>query len=89
MKRKEYIQQIKAALNREEFAPFLLHGITGSGKTYALWFPILLQYLREHPDSGETIPGGLKAVWITPLRALSQEIRQSAERITRDRSGTC
>jgi len=62
----------------------LLNAPTGSGKTYALWFPILLQYLREHPNCGETIPGGLKAVWITPLRALSQEIRQSAERITRD-----
>jgi ATP-dependent Lhr-like helicase len=62
----------------------LLNAPTGSGKTYALWFPILLQYLREHPDSRDTIPGGLKALWITPLRALSQEIRQSAERITRD-----
>ncbi|MBN1225556.1 MAG: primosomal protein N' [Deltaproteobacteria bacterium] len=28
------VQQIKAALNKEEFVPFLLHGITGSGKTY-------------------------------------------------------
>jgi len=27
---------------------------------------------------------GLKAVWITPLRALSQEIKQSAERIVED-----
>ena len=62
----------------------LLNAPTGSGKTYALWFPILLHYLREHPDYRENIPNGLKAVWITPLRALSQEIRQSAERITRD-----
>ncbi len=62
----------------------LLNAPTGSGKTYALWFPILLHYLREHPDWRENAPQGLKAVWITPLRALSQEIRQSAERITRD-----
>ncbi|MEJ2585339.1 MAG: ligase-associated DNA damage response DEXH box helicase [Robiginitalea sp.] len=62
----------------------LLNAPTGSGKTYALWFPILLQYLREHPDYRDKPPKGLKAVWITPLRALSQEIRQSAERITRD-----
>jgi ATP-dependent Lhr-like helicase len=62
----------------------LLNAPTGSGKTYALWFPILLQYLREHPGWGENVPQGLKAVWITPLRALSQEIRQSAERITKD-----
>ena len=57
---------------------------TGSGKTYALWFPILLNYLREHPGYREKPPGGLKAIWITPLRALSQEIRQSAERIVTD-----
>jgi len=28
------VHQINAALNREKFIPFLLHGITGSGKTY-------------------------------------------------------
>jgi ATP-dependent Lhr-like helicase len=62
----------------------LLNAPTGSGKTYALWFPILLHYLREHPGWRENVPQGLKAIWITPLRALSQEIRQSAERITKD-----
>ena len=62
----------------------LLNAPTGSGKTYALWFPILLQYMRENPDYAQQKTQGLKAVWITPLRALSQEIRQSAERIIED-----
>ncbi|MCO5725099.1 ligase-associated DNA damage response DEXH box helicase [Robiginitalea marina] len=62
----------------------LLNAPTGSGKTYALWFPILLHYLREFPDARERPRPGLKAIWVTPLRALSQEIRQSAERITAD-----
>ncbi len=62
----------------------LLNAPTGSGKTFALWFPILLRYLREQAEGGTTPPAGLKAVWITPLRALSEEIRQSAERIIRD-----
>ena len=62
----------------------LLNAPTGSGKTYALWFPIVLDYLREQKDSGAKHRKGLKAVWITPLRALSQEIRQSAERIITD-----
>ena len=62
----------------------LLNAPTGSGKTYALWFPILLHYLSEHPNTKQQPTPGLKAVWITPLRALSQEIRQSAERITAD-----
>jgi ATP-dependent Lhr-like helicase len=62
----------------------LLNAPTGSGKTYALWFPIVLDYLRENPDYKKMHRKGLKAIWITPLRALSQEIRQSAERIIED-----
>ncbi len=62
----------------------LLNAPTGSGKTFALWFPIILDYIREHPDYKKRHHKGLKAIWITPLRALSQEIRQSAERITAD-----
>ncbi|GGD47869.1 ligase-associated DNA damage response DEXH box helicase [Muriicola marianensis] len=62
----------------------LLNAPTGSGKTYALWFPIVLDYIRENPNYKKKHPKGLKAVWITPLRALSQEIRQSAERIIED-----
>lgn len=57
---------------------------TGSGKTYALWFPIVLNYIKNHPQYKSKHKKGLKAIWITPLRALSQEIRQSAERITED-----
>lgn len=57
---------------------------TGSGKTYALWFPIVLQYMKDNPDYQNRHKPGLKAVWITPLRALSQEIRQSAERVASD-----
>ena len=62
----------------------LLNAPTGSGKTYALWFPIVLNYIKNHPDYKEKHKKGLKALWITPLRALSQEIKQSAERITQD-----
>ena len=62
----------------------LLNAPTGSGKTYALWFPIVLDYIKNDPDYKTKHKKGLKAVWITPLRALSQEIKQSAERITQD-----
>lgn len=62
----------------------LLNAPTGSGKTYALWFPIVLNYIRQNPDYLTRHKKGLKAIWITPLRALSLEIRQSAERVTRD-----
>ncbi|WP_350284514.1 ligase-associated DNA damage response DEXH box helicase [uncultured Croceitalea sp.] len=62
----------------------LLNAPTGSGKTYALWFPIVLNYIKQNPDYQTKHKKGLKAIWITPLRALSQEIKQSAERITQD-----
>ncbi len=62
----------------------LLNAPTGSGKTYALWFPIVLHYIKQNPNYKTSHKKGLKAVWITPLRALSQEIKQSAERVTAD-----
>ncbi len=62
----------------------LLNAPTGSGKTYALWFPIVLNYIKKNPEYKTKHKKGLKAVWITPLRALSQEIKQSAERVTAD-----
>tara|TARA_R110001592_G_scaffold94994_1_gene274177 strand:+ start:351 stop:2819 length:2469 start_codon:yes stop_codon:yes gene_type:complete len=62
----------------------LLNAPTGSGKTYALWFPIVLNYIKKNPEYKTKHKKGLKAIWITPLRALSQEIKQSAERVTSD-----
>lgn len=62
----------------------LLNAPTGSGKTYALWFPIVLDYIKKNPEYRTKHKKGLKAIWITPLRALSLEIKQSAERITED-----
>lgn len=60
----------------------LLNAPTGSGKTYALWFPIVLDYLKKNPKAKHK--SGIKAIWITPLRSLSVEIKQAAERIVSD-----
>lgn len=62
----------------------LLNAPTGSGKTYALWFPVVLNYIKHNPNYKTKHKKGIKAIWITPLRALSNEIKQSAERITKD-----
>jgi ATP-dependent Lhr-like helicase len=62
----------------------LLNAPTGSGKTYALWFPIILNYIKNNPEYKTKNVGGLKAIWITPLRSLSLEIAQAAERVIQD-----
>ena len=50
---------------------------TGSGKTYSLVMPILLEFLQEKKTKKKN---GLRAIWITPIRALAKEIEQSAQR---------
>ncbi|PWB24153.1 ligase-associated DNA damage response DEXH box helicase [Flavobacterium sp. HTF] len=62
----------------------LLNAPTGSGKTYALWLPIILNYIRKNPNYKTKHTPGLKAIWITPLRSLSVEIKQAAERVVND-----
>ncbi len=46
----------------------LVHCTTGAGKTYAVWFAALREAIRED-DAG----GGLRVLWITPLRALAAD----------------
>ena len=62
----------------------LLNAPTGSGKTYALWIPIVLEYIKNNPDYKTSHKKGLKAIWITPLRALSVEIEQAASRFSEE-----
>lgn len=58
------------------------HGIvnapTGSGKTYSLLIPIVLE------STGGKKNKGPKAIWITPIRALAKEIEISANRAIKD-----
>ena len=58
----------------------LLNAPTGSGKTYALWVPIVLDYIKNNPDYKSKPHKGVLAIWVTPLRALSVEIKNSTER---------
>jgi ATP-dependent Lhr-like helicase len=60
----------------------LVNAPTGSGKTYSVLAPAVL-------GGGEA--GGLRVLWITPIRALAKEILGSAERIVTyaDKGWTC
>jgi ATP-dependent Lhr-like helicase len=54
----------------------LLNAPTGTGKTYAVWGGVV-NHALQHPSKVQ----GLKAIWITPLRALAGEIAESAQRM--------
>ena len=60
----------------------LVNAPTGSGKTYALMMPILLDYL-QNSAAKKSKPKGIQAIWITPIRALTREIELSANRLVK------
>ncbi|MES2898297.1 MAG: ligase-associated DNA damage response DEXH box helicase [Pseudomonadota bacterium] len=62
----------KAALKGESG---LLHASTGAGKTYAVWFAALLRGALP----GQRKAGGLRVLWITPMRALAADTQRALE----------
>jgi ATP-dependent Lhr-like helicase len=60
----------------------LLNAPTGSGKTFALFLPFLVGYINQYPDSYKTRSNnGLMMLWITPLRALTNDIRKAMQEV--------
>ncbi|WP_184546972.1 ligase-associated DNA damage response DEXH box helicase [Mucilaginibacter sp. FT3.2] len=58
----------------------LLNAPTGSGKTYALFLPFLADFINKYPDTYTTQKNnGLLMLWITPLRALTNDIRKAMQ----------
>jgi len=58
----------------------LLNAPTGSGKTFALFLPFLANYINQYPDTYTTRRNnGLLMLWITPLRALTNDIRKAMQ----------
>ncbi len=55
----------------------LLNAPTGSGKTYALWVPAALEFLKDN-ECHEVKPE-LQILWVTPLRALAKDIQQAMQ----------
>ena len=51
----------------------LVHAPTGTGKTYAVWAPTLIEWLRETRAGNRKSAPGLRVLWITPLRALVKD----------------
>ncbi|MBE7177153.1 MAG: ligase-associated DNA damage response DEXH box helicase [Mucilaginibacter polytrichastri] len=63
----------------------LLNAPTGSGKTFALFLPFLVDYINRHPNDFTTRKNnGLLLLWITPLRALTNDIRKAMQEVCDD-----
>lgn len=63
----------------------LLNAPTGSGKTFAMFLPFIADYINKHPDNYQTrTSNGLQLLWITPLRALTNDIRKAMQTVVDD-----
>lgn len=63
----------------------LLNAPTGSGKTFAVFLPFVADYINNFPDTYKTRKdGGLLMLWITPLRALTNDIRKAMQTVVDD-----
>jgi ATP-dependent Lhr-like helicase len=61
----------------------LLNAPTGSGKTYALWMPVLIDWINRNADTYKTkTNNGLQLLWITPLRALTKDIHKAMQTVS-------
>ena len=56
----------------------LLHATTGSGKTYAVWFGLLMR-LMAAPTSKKAQATPLTLLWITPMRALAADTQRALQ----------
>ncbi|MDB5141406.1 MAG: ligase-associated damage response box helicase [Mucilaginibacter sp.] len=58
----------------------LLNAPTGSGKTFALFLPFLADYIDKNPETWHSrTNNGLMMLWITPLRALTNDIKKAMQ----------
>ena len=63
----------------------LLNAPTGSGKTYAMWFGVLIDYiLKNKDDYKKKKVKGIQLIWITPLKALSKDIEKAIQQTCDD-----
>jgi ATP-dependent Lhr-like helicase len=62
----------------------LLNAPTGSGKTYAMWIPLLLDYIGNTPNYKKKKTPGIQLLWITPLKALSKDIEKAMREVCAD-----
>lgn len=92
MNRNKPIEQINEWFKHKSWQPFsfqteawqaylegksgLIHSSTGSGKTFAIWPAPLIEWMEENKDTKKQMTP-LTVLWLTPLRALASDTRES------------
>jgi ATP-dependent Lhr-like helicase len=60
----------------------LVNAPTGYGKTFSVFLAVLIEWMNEHPRSYKAKrPKKLQLLWVTPLRALSKDIKRAMEEV--------
>ena len=83
-----YQEHVWEAYRRGESG--LVNAPTGTGKTLAVWFAAVLRWMSRcdgrdaEPSADGESPAPLSVVWITPMRALSNDTVQALRRTVRD-----
>ncbi len=62
----------------------LLNAPTGCGKTFALFLPVLIEWINRHDDWKTRKKNGLQLLWITPLRALAKDIHRAMREVVEE-----
>ena len=60
----------------------LVNAPTGCGKTFSVFLGSVIDFINHHPDDFKKIKNiGLQLLWITPLRALANDIARAMEEV--------
>ena len=63
----------------------LLNAPTGSGKTFALFMPAMIEWIDQNPGKYlERGNNGLQLLWVTPLRALAKDLELAMQAVIDD-----
>lgn len=57
----------------------IVNAPTGFGKTFAVFLAVLIDWINRHPDYKAPKNNGLQLLWLSPLRALAQDIGRAME----------
>src|SRR5687767_3333486 len=63
----------------------LVNAPTGCGKTFSVFLGAIIDFINQHPDDYKKLKNrGLQLLWITPLRALANDIGRAMEEVIQE-----